>query len=201
MSDSRHIQTPFQHHAALAKKQRLMIFVFLPVLSFLGFRCVPVSNTVRVAMCQIFCLDGDRSGNFARIETALNEAKEAEADIACFPETALLGWVNPEAHERSHPIPGKDSDQLCGLAAKYKVHLCIGLAEKEKDRLYDSVILIDDTGKILLKHRKKNILTKLMTPPYTPGKDISVTDTKFGRIGLLICADTFKTEILEQMAE
>jgi predicted amidohydrolase len=61
--------------------------------------------------------------------------------------------------------------------------------------------LIDDTGKILLKHRKKNILTKLMTPPYTPGEDIGVAETKFGRIGLLICADTFKTEILEQMAE
>jgi N-carbamoylputrescine amidase len=151
-------------------------------------------------MCQIFCLDGDRSGNYARIENALNQAKKADADIACFPETALLGWVNPQAHERSYPIPGKDSERLCRLAAKYRIHLCIGLAEKEEGRLYDSVILIDDTGKILLKHRKMNILTMLMTPPYTPGDDIGVAETKFGRIGLLICADTFKTEILEQMA-
>ena len=179
----------------------ILLIIFLLVISFLGVRCVPMNNTVRVAMCQIFCLDGDRSGNFARIENALNEAKKAEADIACFPETALLGWVNPEAHERSNPIPGKNSNQLCGLAAKYKIHLCIGLAEKEKDSLFDSVILIDDRGQILLKHRKMNILTKLMTPPYTPGKDIGVTDTEFGRIGLLICADTFKTEILEQMAD
>jgi predicted amidohydrolase len=40
-----------------------------------------------------------------------------------------------------------------------------------------------------------------MTPPYTPGKDIGVAVTEFARIGLLICADTFKTDLLEQMAD
>lgn len=151
-------------------------------------------------MCQIFCLDGDRSGNLVRIENAIREAKKVDADIACFPETALLGWVNPEAHERAHPIPGEDSDVLSQMAQKYEIHMCIGLAEKEEDRLYDSVILIDDKGEILIKHRKMNILTELMTPAYSPGEDVGVTETKFGKIGLLICADTFKTEILEQMA-
>ena len=151
-------------------------------------------------MCQIFCLDGDRSGNLARIDNALREAKKAEADIACLPETALLGWVNPEAHERAHPIPGEDSGLLCKMAQKYGIHICIGLAEKEEDRLYDSVILIDNTGEILIKHRKMNTLTELMTRPYTAGEDVGVTETIFGKIGLLICADTFKADILEKMA-
>jgi len=164
------------------------------------FQATEGKRKVKVAICQIFCLDGDRSGNLVRIENAVREAKQAEVDIVCFPETSLLGWVNPEAHGRAHPIPGKDSELLCKLAEKYKIHLCIGLAEKDGDRLYDSVILADDAGKILLKHRKINILTNLMTPPYTEGKEIGCTETKFGTIGLLICADTFKTDILEQMA-
>lgn len=43
-----------------------------------------------------------------------------------------------------------------------------GIAQDKEDRkLYDSVILIDNKGKILLKHQKINILTNLMTPPYT----------------------------------
>ena len=46
-----------------------------------------------------------------------------------------------------------------------------------------------------------NILKKLMTPPYTPGTDIKVINTKFGEIGILICADSFKDEILNQMKE
>lgn len=159
----------------------------------------PEIKVIRVAMCQIFCLDGDRSGNLARIENAVREAKQADVDIACFPETALLGWVNPEAHERAHPIPGKDSDHLCHLAEKYRIHLCVGIAEKQEDRLYDAVILIDDKGQILIKHRKINILSHLMTPSYTPGRDIRCVETGWGKIGLLICADTFKQDILDQM--
>jgi predicted amidohydrolase len=158
--------------------------------------------SLRIAMCQIFSLDGDRSGNRVRIDNAVREAAAAGAQIVCFPETVMLGWVNPDAHERAHTIPGEDSDFLCRLAKDSDVFLCAGLAEKEGEspNLYDSVVLIDNRGEILLKHRKINILTELMTSPYTPGKDVQVVETKYGKIGLLICADTFKDEILSRMA-
>ena len=39
-----------------------------------------------------------------------------------------------------------------------------------------------------------------MTPPYTPGKDVNAVHTKFGKVGLLICADTFEDAILKKMA-
>jgi predicted amidohydrolase len=157
-------------------------------------------RTIKVAMCQILALDGDRRGNFIRIENAINQAKNAGAGIICFPEAVLLGWVNPDAHERACSIPGKDSEHLCELAAHYKTYVCAGLAEKEGKSLYDSVVLIDDKGQILIKHRKINILTELMTPPYTAGVNIDAVETKFGKIGLLICADTHEDEILDRMA-
>lgn len=157
-------------------------------------------KTAKAAICQIFCLDSDRLGNFVRIENAIREAKEAWADIACFPETALLGWVNPDAHKRAFPIPGEDSDKLCRLARDYNLHLCVGLAEKEGRCLYDSVVLIDNKGDILLKHRKINLLTELMSPPYTVGKSVYAVETEFGKIGLLICADTHDDKILKRMA-
>lgn len=156
---------------------------------------------VKIAIAQIFCLDSDRSGNFVRIENAIDEASKKRADIVCFPETSLLGWVNPEAHHRAFPIPGEDSDRLCALAVKYDLFLCIGLAEKEGDTLYDTVILIDNNGNIILKHRKINILTHLMDPPYTPGSEVKAAETEFGRIGLLICADSFKEDILLRMKD
>ena len=154
---------------------------------------------VQVAIAQIFCLDGDREGNFRRIENAIIDAVDLNADIVCFPEMSILGWINPQAHQLAHPIPGKDFYRLASLAQKYQVYICIGLAEKENDLLYDAVVLIDDTGELLLKHRKINILTELMDPPYTPGKSVQAVDTKFGKIGLLICADSFVEEILSKM--
>jgi N-carbamoylputrescine amidase len=112
-----------------------------------------------------------------------------------------LGWVNPDAHKRAYSIPGEDSDRLCKLAKDYQSYLCVGLAEKDGHSLYDSVVLIDDKGQLLLKHRKINLLSELMSPPYTAGKNVNVVETGFGKIGLLICADTHKDEILSRMAK
>ncbi|MFH1737840.1 MAG: carbon-nitrogen hydrolase family protein [bacterium] len=154
---------------------------------------------IRVALCQTFCIDSDREGNYARIESALKQARDANAGVACFPETCLLGWVNPEAHQSAYPIPGKDTERLAVLAQRYQMMLVVGLAEKNGEKLHDSVVLIDRDGSLLLKHRKINILTKLMSPPYTPGKEIRAVDTRLGRVGLMICADTFVSDNLERM--
>jgi len=157
--------------------------------------------TVKVAICQIFCLDGDLAGNLARIDHALEDARAGGAQIACFPETSLLGWVNPAAHERAEPIPGKGTGQLAALARKHRIWICCGLAEKAGENLHDSVVLLDNEGRLVLQHRKINILTNLMTPPYTAGTSVTCADTPFGKIGLLICADSFKEDILKEMAD
>jgi len=156
---------------------------------------------VKIAMCQIVCLDGDRRGNLARAERAVSEAAAAGAQIACLPESAVLGWVNPDAHRRAQPIPGEDSERLCEMARRHGVFLCAGLDERAGESLYDSAVLVDDAGKVLLKHRKIILLSELMTPPYSAGEEVQVAQTRFGRVGVLICADTHEPEILAKMAK
>jgi len=158
-------------------------------------------NSIRLAVCQILVIDSDREGNFRRIEYALDEAETQHADIALFPESSILGWENPEAHRMAEPIPGKDSDRIQVLARKHHLMIAIGLDEKDGDKLYDSAILIDKTGKLLWKHRKINVLAELMKPPYSQGRpqDIGVVDTEFGRLAVLICADTFTDAYLERL--
>jgi predicted amidohydrolase len=158
-------------------------------------------KTVRVAVCQILVIDSDREGNFRRIEYALDQAQTEHADIAVFPESSILGWENPEAHQMAQPIPGADSDRIADLARKHGLTIAIGLDEKDGDKLYDSAILVDKSGKLLWKHRKINVLAELMTPPYSQGRpeDIGVVDTEFGRIALLICADTFTDAYVERL--
>jgi predicted amidohydrolase len=158
-------------------------------------------SAIRIALCQIVCLDGDRRGNLARIENAVAEAAGMNADIACLPETALYGWVNPDAHDRARPIPGEDSHRLCEMARRHRIHICVGLDEKEGDDLYDATILINGAGQILLRHRKIILLSELMTPPYSPGGEVKVAQTEFGKVGLLICADTHEKPILARMAK
>lgn len=161
----------------------------------------PAPRTVRLAICQILAIDGDREGNFRRIEYALDQAEAQHADIAIFPESSILGWENPDAHRMAAPIPGADSDRIAELAGQHHLMIAIGMDEKDGDKLYDSAILVDRTGKLLWKHRKINVLPELMTPPYSQGRpeDIGVVDTEFGRIAVLICADTFTDAFVNRM--
>ena len=159
------------------------------------------TKSVRLAICQILAIDSDREGNFRRMEDALMDAAAQHAQIAVFPESSILGWENPEAHRLAEPIPGKDSDRIAALARKYGMMIAIGLDERDGDKLYDSAILVDKTGKLLWKHRKINVLPELMTPPYSQGRpeDIGVVETEFGRIAVLICADTFTDALFERL--
>ncbi len=173
---------------------KLSVCVFLSCSGAIAFAAAAKKvAVVKVAICQILVIDSDRTGNFRRIENALTEARAQGAQIAAFPESAILGWENPEAHKLATPIPGEDSRHIQELARKYSMMIAIGLDEKDGERLYDSAILVDRTGKLLWKHRKINVLPELMEPPYSQGKaeDIGVIKTEFGRIAFLICADTF----------
>jgi predicted amidohydrolase len=166
--------------------------ILIGVLAFASLSAA-APRSVRVAICQILSIDSDREGNFRRIEYALEAARDARADIAAFPESVILGWENPDAHRLATPIPGPDSERIAALARKYGVMISIGLDEKDGDRLYDAAILVDRNGRVLWKHRKLTVLPELMDPPYSEGtvEGIGGAETEWGRIGMLICADTF----------
>ena len=196
-----HVDLPALNDAGLEPVLVLMIAFF----SMTSYAAPPDSTPrhVSVALCQILVIDGDREGNFQRIEYALDEAKSQHADIAVFPESSILGWENPGAHQMAAPIPGTDSERIAVLARRYNMMIAIGLDEKDGDRLYDSAILVDKAGKILWKHRKINVLAELMNPPYAEGKPegIGVVETEYGRIALLICADTFIDEHFQRLKQ
>jgi N-carbamoylputrescine amidase len=154
-------------------------------------------------MGQMRCVGSDVEGNRERIRRMAGEARRQGAAMAFFPETVDFGWVNPAAHERAGPIPGPFSEHVAAVAREFDLWIGVGCCEKADGVLYDSAILMDPAGRIVLRHRKINLLAWLMEPPYTPGDPgaIDVVETPFGRIGMLICADSFQADLLARLAE
>ncbi|MFH1071593.1 MAG: carbon-nitrogen hydrolase family protein [Candidatus Glassbacteria bacterium] len=159
---------------------------------------------IKVAIAQIRCTDSDLEGNLEKIAEKVEKAAAAGARMVFFPETADLGWVNPEAHRLAGPVPGGTAcTRVCALARAHKIWIGVGLYEKDGEKLYDTAILVNPQGEVVLKHRKINLLAWLMDPPDLPGRpeDISAVATPFGRVGILICADSFEEELLARMRE
>jgi predicted amidohydrolase len=160
-----------------------------------------LKSPLSIALAQILVIDSDWDGNFRRVENALAKLEGLDVDLVVFPESTILGWVNPDARQLATPIPGTDTERLAELAVRYGRDIVIGLDEKAEDALYDSAIYIDRTGRILWRHRKILTLDYLMVPPYAAGvvDDIGVFDSPLGRTGILICADTFMEASVHQM--
>lgn len=159
---------------------------------------------IKIAIAQPRCTDSDLESNLARIEALVKQAADQSAKIVFFPETVDLGWVNPAAHALAGPVPdGRAAQAVCAMVIAHGIWIGIGLNEQDGGKLRDTAILVSSEGEIVLKHRKINLLDWLMDPPYTPGRpeDIATVQTPFGRVGLLICADSFSEELVGRLAE
>ena len=157
-----------------------------------------MDTTLRVSICQIKVVAGEREGNLNRVERALEVAASQRSQLAIFPESAILGWLNPDAHHLADPIPGRDSDRLCDLAKSVGCAMVIGLDERQDGNLFGAAVAVCAQGELVAVHRKFRVLPELMDPPYTPGHchHATVAEFSFGKVAILVCADTFEPEAI-----
>lgn len=143
---------------------------------------------MRIAMLQLLVEYGQPGRNFERAERMLRQAKAQGAELAVLPECFDLGWANPDAEKLAQPIPGTHSGMVCALAGEIGLAVCAGLTERDGDRIYNTAVLADSSGRIIGRHRKINTLADV-EPMYSVGSALQVFETALGRIGIAICAD------------
>jgi predicted amidohydrolase len=145
---------------------------------------------LKIGMGQLLVEGGEPKRNLQRAETMVKEAAARGCGIIVLPECMDLAWTHPSSQTEAMPIPGPYSDRIAGLAKENGIHICCGLTEKDGDAVFNTAILVDDSGKIILKYRKINVL-KVAQDMYQPGQSLSVADTVFGKIGVNICSDNY----------
>lgn len=148
------------------------------------------SRKIRIGAGQLLVEGGEPERNLLRAGEIVKEASFKKCDIVLLPECLDLGWTHPSAKAEAQPIPGPYSDNLSRLAKEYNVYICAGLTEKYINRVYNTAILINSLGDIILKYNKINLLV-VEQDFYTVGRGLSVVETPFGVIGVNICADNY----------
>ncbi len=148
-----------------------------------------------LGLAQILVEGGAQEANLRRAEEAIRELVTKGADLVLLPEAMNLGWTHPSCHTLAEAIPdGITCRHLSRLAAELELYITTGLIEEDASAIYNSAVLIDPAGDIILRHRKINELD-IALDCYTPGTSIQVANTPLGRIGLMICADGFADQL------
>jgi len=147
--------------------------------------------TLRLALTQMLVEPGRPAENLARAAARIASAAEQGAEIVLLPEALDCGWTHPSARELAGAIPdGPACAALRAAAVQHRVWVCAGLVERAGDRLFNAAVLVAPDGALRLHHRKIHELD-FACALYAQGDRLAVTDTPWGRVGVMICADAF----------
>jgi predicted amidohydrolase len=130
-----------------------------------------------------------------RILAALAEqAAGAGADVIVAPELAVSGYLTDSRQKVCpyvEPLHGPTCELLSSIASRYRVYVCAGFAEVEPGTgiFYNSALVISPLGTVVAHHRKVLSERRWASPGSVTAK--SHFDSPWGRIGLLICADSW----------
>ncbi|HET8634337.1 MAG TPA: carbon-nitrogen hydrolase [Gemmatimonadales bacterium] len=160
------------------------------------------SPTVRLGMVQMAC-SLDPGENLAKAIAGIEQAADLGAQIVCLQELFRSQYFcQTEDHANfalAETIPGPGTERLGQVAKKHGVVIVASLFEKRTEGLYhNTAAVIDADGSYLGKYRKMHIPDD---PQYyekfyfTPGDlGFRAWDTRFARIGVLVCWDQWYPE-------
>jgi N-carbamoylputrescine amidase len=145
----------------------------------------------------------DPQANLKKCLARAEQAAKQGAKIICTQELFRSQYFcQSEDHanfDLAEPIPGPSTAAFQKIARKYKVVIVASLFEKRASGLYhNTAAIIDADGKLLGVYRKMHIPDDPLFYEkfyFTPGDTgFKAWDTRYGKIGVLICWDQWYPE-------
>ncbi len=153
----------------------------------------------KIAVVQFEIKQFSPETNLKRAEEYIKKAALLKSSIIVFPEDFITGPTEKKKEFADSKNTYRKYFQH--LAKKYRIDIVPGsIIEVDKYGLHNTTYYIDSLGKIKARYRKVHLW--LPERPYiVPGHDVAVFNTKYGKIGLIICWDLFFPEIFRKMVK
>jgi predicted amidohydrolase len=148
---------------------------------------------LKLALAQINTVLGDVEQNLAKHLEIIDQARTGGAQLVVFPELSLTGYVLQDIVPTvAHSADDSDPVFKKLLAASCDIDIMVGFVEEDaRNRFYIASAYLSD-GKVLHVHRKVYLPTYGLFDEgrfFAWGDGVRAFDTRFGRVGMLICED------------
>lgn len=170
------------------------------------------SPTVLVAAVQCQSKFGDPAANRKHLEKFIRRAAWRGAQIVVLPETAVTGYLSfdlkttwqagsrpvtkglrgVEPKDVAETVPGPSTEFFGKLARELRIYLTVPIVEidHKTGNYYNTSVLLGPAGRIRIHYRKCDPWPWAERGWAAPGNlGNPVVETRFGRLGLLICYD------------
>lgn len=131
----------------------------------------------------------------------LAQAAAENADLVVLPETLTYYGTGKTYAECAEPIPGPSTEYFGKLARQHDLYIVVGLIERDRHLLYNVAVLLGPDGSIVGKYRKVTLPRGEIEGGIMPGSEYPVFETRFGKVGMMICYDGFFPEVARELAK
>lgn len=167
-----------------------------------------MKHTLTVAQVQMR-VTRDKAENIAAACRLIRRAAEQGAEFVMLPEMFCCPYENGAFRPYGEEQDGPAQRALSALAAELGIWIVGGsIPELEGNRVYNTSFVYDSTGRQVARHRKMHLFdisveggqTFRESDTLSPGGEITVFDTPWGKMGLCICFDLRFEELTRLMA-
>ena len=155
-------------------------------------------STVTLGCVNYQSIWNDKVASIGKVKKLIGDAAGQGINILVFPELSLSGYESNEGNtmhrEFAETIPGPVTEEIAQLTKKLDIYVVLGMPERDPDdagTCYISCPLLGPEG-FVGNYRKLH----LGTPPlfreslcFTGGDRVPVFPTRYGPVGIQICAD------------
>jgi len=148
---------------------------------------------LRIALAQINAVLGDIAGNEARIAEQIAAARDAGAQLVCFPELALTGYPPEDLLLKEHFLADARAALERLAQGTYGIVALVGYPERAED-VYNSAAVLAD-GAVHASYRKLHLPNYGVFDEvryFQPGSCGATIEVDGVTVGLTICEDIWQ---------
>ena len=166
-------------------------------------------SNIKIGLIQMK-VNNNKEDNLIKASQLINKISLEAPDIVILPEMFSCPYDTSNFPIYAEEENGYTYNFLSSLSKKYGVYLVAGsIPEIDDNKIYNTSYIFNRNGEKIGKHRKVHLFDiNIKGKQYfkesdtlTPGDNITVFDTEFGKIGLCICYDFRFPELARLMVD
>jgi len=162
---------------------------------------------IKIAVCQLRT-ELRQEETMKKAEAMVRAAAEKGADFVVLPE--MYNCPYSKGYFRKYASLGHESavEAMSSWARELGVYIVGGsIPECEDGKIYNTCFVFDRQGRQIARHRKVHLfdvdipgMSFKESATFTPGEEITVFDTEYGKMGAAVCFDVRFPELFRAMA-
>ena len=159
----------------------------------------PVGRKVRLAAAHFKPTGKSAASNCQEAAPLIAEAAKQKADLIVLGETLTYFGLGKSMVDTAESVPGPSTDYFGTLARQHNLYIVVGIVEREGHLVYNTAVALGPDGKLVGKYRKVCLPRGEVAAGIAPGHEYPVFDTRFGKLGIMVCYDGFFPEVAREL--